>query len=108
MKFENLQFKEADGGKNILVTGSLKSSDPAHSVIAYDSERGQFGDYWARTYVAPIDEKTSAFAVTVAVTSPHLTKVDRYFSPSISNRKSIHRTGRSHSKGAVRFRLGML
>jgi hypothetical protein len=69
VKFENLQFKEADDGKNILVTGSLKSSDPAHSVIAYDSERGQFGDYWARTYVAPIDEKTGAFAVTV--TSPH-------------------------------------
>ena len=46
MKFENLQFKEADDEKNILVTGSLKSSDPAHSAIVYDSECRQIGDYF--------------------------------------------------------------
>ena len=104
MKFENLQFKEADDGKNILVTSSLKSSDPAHSVIAYNSERGQFGDYWARTYVAPIDEKTGAFAVTA--TSPHLTSQKRIVISLLQFRIGNQYIGRAEAIPKGQFDFG--
>lgn len=67
---EGLTYNESEDGKSIVIMGTLRSNEPAHSVIVYDSERGQFGDYWGRTYVAPIDSDTGGFEATIS--APHV------------------------------------
>ena len=49
---------------SIKVSGILKSTAKAHSVVIADSERNKFGDYWARAYTAKLDDK-GQFKVTV-------------------------------------------
>jgi hypothetical protein len=57
IEVEDLEFAESSNGKQVLVQGvlNIKASAKPHSVIAIDSERGEYGDYWCRSYVADID-----------------------------------------------------
>ena len=52
---ENLATTSPDDQQKIIITGKLNSDQKAHTVVALDSERGKFGDYWERPYVAGID-----------------------------------------------------
>ncbi len=61
----NLDVTEAKDGKSIVIKGKLLARNPAHSVIALDSEPGRYGDYWARSYVAGIDSNTGTFEISV-------------------------------------------
>lgn len=64
-KVTGLTVTESENKQQVIVQGTLKTSVPAHTVIVLDSERGQFGDYWARSYTSPIDPKTGQFKITL-------------------------------------------
>jgi len=61
---EGLTAREADDG-SLTITGKLSASHSAHSALLLDSQRGRFGDYWARSYVSSIEPKTGEFQITV-------------------------------------------
>ncbi|MEN8775177.1 MAG: hypothetical protein ABF379_07430 [Akkermansiaceae bacterium] len=69
IKVLELSGKESADQKRFVITGKLESDLPAHSVIALDSSRGRYGDYWTRSYLAKIDQKNGEFSVTI--TSPY-------------------------------------
>ncbi len=66
IKVENFDVTESPDHEKVIIRGILKTADTAHSVIVLDSERGQYGDYWCRSYLAPIDASTGKFEVTVS------------------------------------------
>ena len=66
IEVENLEVTESPDHKQVIVRGTLKADATAHSVIVLDSERGQYGDYWCRSYVAPIDAASGTFEITVS------------------------------------------
>lgn len=53
---ENLKVVAADGGKSITVSGKMRSSLAAQSIVIVDSSRNRYGDYWSRAYSAPLKE----------------------------------------------------
>ena len=53
------------GNDKIRVTGKLSASHPAHSVVLLDSQRRNFGDYWARSYVGAVDGNSDEFQIDV-------------------------------------------
>ena len=59
----DLKLYEEDG--LIVVQGKLVSGQKAHTAVVLDSERGRFGDYWARSYAAEIALKTGEFKIVV-------------------------------------------
>ena len=61
---KDLRALEEDG--QIIVRGRLVTDRKAHSAVLLDSERGRFGDYWARPYVGTVDPETGAFRIVVA------------------------------------------
>jgi len=63
---ENLDVAESKDAKTIVIKGRLSADATAHSVIALDSERGKYGDYWARSYTAAIDPDTGIFEISIA------------------------------------------
>jgi hypothetical protein len=50
----------------IVISGQLVSGQSAHSAVLLDSERGRFGDYWARPYSSSIDQQAGRFSITIA------------------------------------------
>ena len=73
IEVENLEVSESPDRKQVIVRGTLKTGtggdakvSAAHSLIVLDSERGQYGDYWCRSYVAPIDPASGKFEVSVS------------------------------------------
>lgn len=63
LKVKALKATEANGG--IVISGQLVSGQSAHSAVLLDSERGRFGDYWARPYSSLIDQQTGRFSITI-------------------------------------------
>lgn len=55
IEVKNLTFTNSDDHKMIIVSGKLTSDQKAHTIVALDSERGKFGDYWERPYSGAID-----------------------------------------------------
>ena len=56
--------KSEDG--SILIQGTLKPSIATDTVVAVDSARHQFGDYWSRSYTGKIDPETGVFELTIS------------------------------------------
>ncbi len=61
----NLDITESRNGKTTVIKGELSAGNSAHSVIVLDSERGTFGDYWARSYASAVDPDTGGFEVSI-------------------------------------------
>jgi len=57
VEISGLSAAERNGGEAITVRGSVRSDQPAHSALLFDSARGRFGDYWTRAYVGTIDDE---------------------------------------------------
>lgn len=55
VKIKDLTFSSSDDQKTIIIKGKLNSDQKAHTIVALDSERGKFGDYWERPYTAAVD-----------------------------------------------------
>jgi len=60
---ENLKAHEVDG--QIVIEGIVSAENKAHTAVVLDSERGRFGDYWARPYVGKIDPQSGEFRVVI-------------------------------------------
>lgn len=60
---ENLKAREVDG--QVVVEGIVSAENKAHTAVVLDSERGRFGDYWARPYVGSIDPQNGEFRVVI-------------------------------------------
>tara|TARA_R110002096_G_scaffold155936_4_gene320346 strand:+ start:169 stop:1248 length:1080 start_codon:yes stop_codon:yes gene_type:complete len=56
---------KSEDGNSIELSGRIMNPKGIHSVIAVDSERGQFGDYWARSYVGKVDPETGIFKAVI-------------------------------------------
>ncbi len=65
LEVAGLSASRLDDG-SIQVQGTLKSSINADTVVAVDSSRHQFGDYWARSYTGRIDPETGVFQITIS------------------------------------------
>ena len=63
VQLQDLKAIETDG--QIVVKGKLSAGRPALTAVILDSERGRFGDYWARPYTAPINADTGEFNIRV-------------------------------------------
>lgn len=60
---ENLKVQEVD--EQVVLTGIVHAENKAHSAVVLDSERGRFGDYWARSYVGKIEPQSGEFRVVI-------------------------------------------
>jgi hypothetical protein len=60
-----LNITESKDGTQVFVRGELSASLSAHTAVLLDSGRGQFGDYWAKSYSSPIDGSTGEFEITI-------------------------------------------
>jgi hypothetical protein len=63
LEVTDLEATEANG--HIIVSGRIVSDQRPHTAVLLDSERGRFGDYWARPYTSSIDKETGRFSVTI-------------------------------------------
>lgn len=65
VEVKQIKATESDDGSKLIVEGQFSASIPAHTAVILDSERGRFGDYWARSYVSVLDAKTGQFRIVV-------------------------------------------
>lgn len=70
IRIADLEVSESGDHAEIVVQGVLKANAPAHTAVLLDSERSQFGDYWARPYAATVDPKTGEFKIAVSEPFP--------------------------------------
>lgn len=65
IKVAALAVAESDKDNAFFVTGRVSATIAAHAAVILDSQRGQFGDYWKRSYVGAINAETGEFKIEV-------------------------------------------
>tara|TARA_R110000850_G_scaffold16224_3_gene50849 strand:+ start:1499 stop:2590 length:1092 start_codon:yes stop_codon:yes gene_type:complete len=65
IQVKDLTAIRSNNGENITIRGNLQASGIASTVVAVDSERHQFGDYWSRSYTGKVDPETGAFEINI-------------------------------------------